>query len=327
MRILVTGGAGFIGSHYVRTLLTGGYPGYDQASVTVLDKLTYAGNLANLTPVASSPRLEFVRGDICDGQLLASLLPGHDAVLNFAAETHVDRSISGAAPFVSANVAGVQTLLQACLDAEIPTVVQVSTDEVYGSIESGSWTEQCPLLPNSPYAAAKAAGDLMARAYARTYGLDVRITRCCNNYGPYQYPEKVIPLFITNLLDGMKVPLYGDGRNVRGWVAVDDHCRGIQLVLERGEPGGVYNINGDIELSNRELTAILLDRCGAGWDMVAPVEDRKGHDRRYSLDDSVLRGMGYLPRVPFRDGIEETVRWYSEHRDWWEPVRRAAGAG
>jgi dTDP-glucose 4,6-dehydratase len=327
MRILVTGGAGFIGSHYVRTLLTGGYPGYDQASVTVLDKLTYAGNLANLAPVASSPRLEFVRGDICDGQLLASLLPGHDAVLNFAAETHVDRSISGAAPFVSANVAGVQTLLQACLDAEIPTVVQVSTDEVYGSIESGSWTEQCPLLPNSPYAAAKAAGDLMARAYARTYGLDVRITRCCNNYGPYQYPEKVIPLFITNLLDGMKVPLYGDGRNVRGWVAVDDHCRGIQLVLERGEPGGVYNINGDIELSNRELTAILLDRCGAGWDMVAPVEDRKGHDRRYSLDDSVLRGMGYLPRVPFRDGIEETVRWYSEHRDWWEPVRRAAGAG
>jgi dTDP-glucose 4,6-dehydratase len=328
MRILVTGGAGFIGSHYVRTLLTGGYSGCEQASVTVLDKLTYAGNLANLAPVATSPRLEFVRGDICDGQLLASLLPGHDAVLNFAAESHVDRSISGAAPFVSANVAGVQTLLQACLDAEIPTVVQVSTDEVYGSIESGSWTEQSPLQPNSPYSAAKAAGDMMARAYARTYGLDVRITRCCNNYGPYQYPEKVIPLFITNLIDGLKVPLYGDGLNVRDWVSADDHCRGIQLVLERGEPGEVYHINGDTELTNRELTGILLECCGAGWDMVAPVEDRKGHDRRYSLDDSRLRGMGYAPRTPFRAGIEQTVRWYQRNRDWWEPLRRAAaGAG
>src|SRR6202044_2810986 len=313
-------GAGFIGSPYVRRLVSEG-----GASVTVLDALTYAGNLASLEPVRSE--VTFVHGDIRDAKLLADLLPGHDAVLNFAAETHVDRSISGAAPFVATNVSGVQVLLQACLDAGVGPVVQVSTDEVYGSIASGSWTEQAPLAPNSPYSAAKAGGDLIAGAYARTFGLDVRITRCCNNYGPYQYPEKVIPLFITNLLDGMKVPLYGDGRNVRGWVAVDDHCRGIQLVLERGEPGGVYNINGDIELSNRELTAILLDRCGAGWDMVAPVEDRKGHDRRYSLDDSVLRGMGYLPRVPFRDGIEETVRWYSEHRDWWEPVRRAAGAG
>lgn len=321
MRVLVTGGAGFIGSHYVRTLLTGGYPGYEQAAVTVLDKLTYAGNLANLAPVSGSPRLEFIQGDICDGALLAAILPGHDAVLNFAAETHVDRSIAGAAPFVAANVTGTQTLLQACLEAGIPRVVQVSTDEVYGSVSSGSWTEQAPLEPNSPYAAAKAAGDLMARAYARTYGLDVRITRCCNNYGPYQYPEKVIPLFITNLLDGLTVPLYGDGGNVRGWITADDHCRGIQMVLERGGPGRVYHINGDTELSNRELTRILLECCGADWDKVVYVEDRKGHDRRYALDDSALRHMGYAPRISFREGIAATVRWYAEHREWWEPLK------
>ena len=207
MRILVTGGAGFIGSHYVRTLLGGGYPGYADADVTVLDALTYAGNLANLAPVAASPRLRFVQGDIADAALVGSLVPGHDAVLNFAAETHVDRSITGAAPFVASNVAGVQVLLQACLEAGVGPVVQVSTDEVYGSVASGSWTEQAPVEPNSPYAAAKAGGDLIARAYARTYELDVRITRCCNNYGPYQYPEKVIPLFVTNLLDRRRVPL------------------------------------------------------------------------------------------------------------------------
>jgi dTDP-glucose 4,6-dehydratase len=321
MRILVTGGAGFIASHYVRTLLTGGYPGYEQASVTVLDKLTYAGNLANLEPVSGSPRLTFVRGDICDAALVRSVLPGHDAVINFAAETHVDRSIAGASDFVRTNVAGVQILLDACLDAGIPTVVQVSTDEVYGSVASGSWTEDSPLAPNSPYAAAKAGGDLMALAYARTHGLDVRVTRCCNNYGPYQFPEKVIPLFVTNLLEGQRVPLYGDGGNVRGWIHTDDHCRGIQLVLERGERGRVYHVNGDAELSNRELTAAILDAVGAGWDMVQPVTDRKGHDRRYSLDDSLLRGMGYAPRTPFADGLRSTVRWYTEHRDWWEPLR------
>ena len=235
MRILVTGGAGFIGSHYVRTLLTGGYPGFGDASVTVLDKLTYAGNLANLQPVSDSPQFEFVKGDICDASLLRSVLPGHDAVINFAAETHVDRSIAGAAEFAATNMVGVQVLLEACLDAKVPRVVQVSTDEVYGSVASGSWTEDTPLAPNSPYAAAKAGGDLMARAYARTHGLNVSITRCCNNYGPYQYPEKVIPLFVTNLMEGKPVPLYGDGLNVRGWIHVDDHCRGIQLVLEQGE--------------------------------------------------------------------------------------------
>jgi dTDP-glucose 4,6-dehydratase len=323
MRILVTGGAGFIGSCYVRTLLDGGYRGFEQAQVTVLDKLTYAGNLANLDPVAASPRLRFVRGDICDADLLARLLPGHDAVVNFAAETHVDRSIAGPSSFVAANTVGVQVLLQACLDAGVGRVVQVSTDEVYGSLETGAWAEDAPLAPNSPYSAAKAGGDLMARAYARTHGLNVSITRCCNNYGPYQFPEKVIPLFITNLLDGVSVPLYGDGQNVRGWIHVADHCRGIQLVLEQGGPGGVYHINGDAELSNNQLTQLLLDACGRGWDMVCHVADRKGHDRRYSLDDSLLRGLGYAPGIPFSAGLADTVGWYRENRAWWEPLKKA----
>jgi dTDP-glucose 4,6-dehydratase len=326
MRVLVTGGAGFIGSHYVRAMLGGGYPGFEQAELTVLDKLTYAGNLANLDPVASHPRLRFVPGDIGDAALLRSLLPGHDAVVNFAAETHVDRSIDGAADFVAANTVGVQVLLQACLDARIGRVVQVSTDEVYGSIESGSWAEDAPLAPNSPYSAAKAGGDLMARAYARTHGLNVSITRCCNNYGPYQFPEKIIPLFVTNLLDGRAVPLYGDGRNVRGWIHVDDHCRGVQLALERGAPGGIYHIDGGQELTNLELTQAILDCCQAGWDMVTPVADRKGHDRRYSLDDSALRALGYAPRIPFAEGLAATVRWYSDHRGWWEPLKRPSAA-
>jgi dTDP-glucose 4,6-dehydratase len=325
MRILVTGGAGFIGSHYVRTLLTGGYPGCEDARVTVLDKLTYAGNLANLDAVAGP--FEFVRGDICDADLLAELLPGHDAVLNFAAETHVDRSITGAAEFVTSNVTGVQVLLDGCLRAGVPRVVHVSTDEVYGSIASGSWAEDASLDPNSPYSAAKAGGDLLALAYARTHGLNVSITRCCNNYGPYQYPEKIIPLFATNLLAGKPVPLYGDGLNVRSWIHVDDHCRGIHLVLEQGEPGRVYHIDGDTELANLDLTRQILAACGASWDMVVPVADRKGHDRRYSLDDSLLRSMGYAPQVPFADGLETTIKWYADNRDWWAPaapVRAAA---
>jgi dTDP-glucose 4,6-dehydratase len=326
MKILVTGGAGFIGSHYVRTLLAGGYPGYDDARVTVLDKLTYAGNLANLNPVAGSGRFDFVPGDICDADLLAEVLPGHDLVLNFAAETHVDRSIAGAAEFVTSNVTGVGVLLDGCLAAGVARTVHVSTDEVYGSIATGAWREGAPLDPSSPYAAAKAGGDLLALAYARTHGLNVSITRCCNNYGPHQYPEKVIPLFATNLLDGQPVPLYGDGGNVRGWIHVDDHCRGIQLVAEKGEPGRVYHIAGDTELSNRELTAAILAACGASWDMVVPVADRKGHDRRYSLDDSRLRSMGYAPRIPFGDGLRTTIEWYAVNRDWWAPLRRPASA-
>lgn len=324
MRILVTGGAGFIGSHYVRTLLAGGYGGYEDARVTVLDKLTYAGNLANLDPVAGSPRLTFVPGDIGDPAVLGTLVPGHDMVINFAAETHVDRSIADSAGFVSANVAGVQALMQACLDARVGRVVQVSTDEVYGSVASGAWPEDAPLAPTSPYAATKAGGDLVALAYARTYGLDVRVTRCCNNYGPYQFPEKVIPLFVTNLLDGVGVPLFGDGGNVRRWVHVDDHCRAIQLVAERGNPGRVHHIGGDAELTNLELTQALLDCCGAGWDMVSRVPDRKAHDRRYCLDDSALRALGYAPQTPFGAGLRATVRWYRENRYWWEPLKKRA---
>jgi dTDP-glucose 4,6-dehydratase len=320
MKILVTGGAGFIGSHYVRTLVSGGYPGYTDSAVTVLDKLTYAGNLANLAPVQG--RFAFVHGDICDDRLLADLVPGHDAVVNFAAETHVDRSIAGAAAFVTANVTGVQVLLDACRAASVAKVVHVSTDEVYGSISAGSWTEGAPIDPNSPYAAAKAGGDLIAVAYARTHGLDVSITRCCNNYGPYQYPEKVIPLFATNLLDGKPVPLYGDGQNVRSWIHVDDHCRGVQLVLEKGAPGRVYHIDGDTELTNRELTVAILDACDASWARVVPVTDRKGHDRRYSLDDSLLRSMGYAPRVQFPAGLKATIAWYADNRQWWEPLDR-----
>jgi len=322
MRVLVTGGAGFIGSHYVRTLLAGGYPGYEDAAVTVLDKLTYAGNLANLAP--ANGRYDFVRGDICDGALLARVLPGHDAVLNFAAETHVDRSIAGAAEFVTTNVTGVQVLLDACRDAGVPRIVHVSTDEVYGSIADGSWTEAAPLDPNSPYAAAKAGGDLIALAYARTHGVNVSVTRSCNNYGPYQYPEKVIPLFATNLLDGHPVPLYGDGGNVRGWLHVDDHCRAVQLVLERGAAGRVYHVDGGTELSNRQLTSAILEACGATWADVVPVADRKGHDRRYSLDDSLLRSMGFAPRVPFADGLKSTIEWYAANRGWWAPLPRPA---
>ncbi|HEY7486768.1 MAG TPA: dTDP-glucose 4,6-dehydratase [Streptosporangiaceae bacterium] len=319
MKVLVTGGAGFIGSHYVRTLLGGGYPGYENAAVTVLDKFTYAGNPANLTPVRD--QVTVVRGDIADAQVLAEVVPGHDVVVNFAAESHVDRSIASSAGFVITNVLGTQTLMQACLDAGVPRVVQVSTDEVYGSIPEGSWTEDAPLAPNSPYSAAKAGGDLIALAYARTHGLDVVITRCCNNYGPYQFPEKVIPLFVTNLLDGARVPLYGDGRNIRGWVHVDDHCRGIQLALEKGQAGEVYHIDGDAELTNLELTERLLDACGAGWESVEYVPDRKGHDRRYSLDDGRLRGLGYEPRTPFADGLAATVRWFADNRAWWEPLK------
>ncbi len=326
MKLLVTGAAGFIGSHYVRTLLTGGYPGYEQTDVTVYDKLTYAGNLENLAPVADNPRYRFVQGDILDGDLLDDVLPGHDAVVNFAAESHVDRSIHGAADFVTTNAVGVQVLLDACLRAGIPRVVQVSTDEVYGSIAEGSFRESDPLLPNSPYSAAKAGGDLIARAYHVTHGLNVSITRCTNNYGPYQFPEKVIPLFVTNLIDGLRVPLYGDGLNVRDWLHVDDHCRGIQVVLERGRAGEVYNIGGGVELTNRELTERLLSACGRDWDdAVDYVEDRKGHDRRYSLSDDKIRAeLGYRPLVSFDEGLAATVQWYRDNEAWWRPLKEKA---
>ncbi|WP_406313528.1 dTDP-glucose 4,6-dehydratase [Streptosporangium sp. NBC_01639] len=325
MRILVTGGAGFIGSHYVRSLLLGSYPGYEDARVVVLDKLTYAGNLGNLAPLAGHLGYTFVQGDITDQRLLREVVPGCDVIVNFAAETHVDRSIAGAGDFVTTNVLGTQRLLQAALEGGVRTVVQVSTDEVYGSIAQGSWSESAPLLPNSPYSAAKAGGDLICRAYHRTHGLDVRVTRCCNNYGPYQYPEKLIPLFATNLLDGGKVPLYGDGLNVREWLHVDDHCRAIQIVLEKGSPGEVYNIGGGVELTNRELTGWLLAAVGAGWEAVEHVPDRLGHDRRYSLDCGKIQAIGYEPRVDFSEGLAEVVRWYRDHQDWWRPLKGQAG--
>ncbi|GAA2604880.1 MULTISPECIES: dTDP-glucose 4,6-dehydratase [Streptomyces] len=321
MRILVTGGAGFIGSHYVRSLLAGRYPDSDGVRVTVLDSLTYAGNLANLPP--ADERLTFVRGDVCDARLLTQVLPGHDAVVHFAAESHVDRSVADGTEFARTNVLGTQTLLEACVRTGVGRVVHVSTDEVYGSIARGSWTEKWPLEPNSPYAASKAASDLMARAYWRTHGLSLSVTRCSNNYGPYQFVEKLIPLFVTRLIDGLDVPLYGKGDNVREWLHVDDHCRAVHLVLRRGRAGETYNIGGGAELTNVELTDRLLRLCGAGWDRVRRVEDRKAHDLRYSLDSSKIEEeLGFACRVPFDQGLAEVVQWYRDNRDWWQPLRQ-----
>lgn len=312
MKILVTGGAGFIGSHFARSM-SGDY------AITVLDSLTYAGNLANLAK--SSGRVRFVEGDIRDGHLVGSLMAGMDVVVHFAAETHVDRSIENATDFIQTNVEGTQILLDAALRQGVGRFVHVSTDEVYGSIDVGSWKETNILEPNSPYAASKAASDHMVRAYHRTYGLPTVTTRCSNNYGPHQYPEKVIPLFITNLLDGKKVPLYGDGSNVRDWLHVDDHCQGIWLAALYGEAGEVYNIGGGTELTNRELTEYILKACGADWESVEHVPDRKGHDRRYSVDITKMRSLGYAPRMDFPLGLAQTVDWYRDNRTWWEPLK------
>jgi dTDP-glucose 4,6-dehydratase len=285
--------------------------------------------LTNLSGVLDSPRVEFVEGDIRDPALVSKLMGGTDLVVHFAAESHVDRSISGAADFVSTNVVGTQVLLQAALDAGVGKFVHVSTDEVYGSIESGSWPETWPLEPNSPYSASKASSDLLARAYHRTHGLNVCITRCSNNYGPHQFPEKVVPLFVSNLLDGKRVPLYGDGLNVRDWLHVDDHCAGIALVAQAGRAGEIYNIGGGTELTNKDLTYKLLEAVGADESMVEPVEDRKGHDRRYSVDWSKIHDeLGYSPAVPFETGLAEVVAWYRGNRSWWEPLKAASqGAG
>ncbi|MFE9189917.1 dTDP-glucose 4,6-dehydratase [Micromonospora sp. NPDC007208] len=333
MRILVTGGAGFIGSEYVRLLLgkplggADGVPPLEPAVVTVLDKLTYSGNLANLEPVRDDPRLRFVQGDICDPVVVDEVVAEHDVIVHFAAESHVDRSIAGAAPFVTTNVLGTQTLLDAALRHGTGRFVHVSTDEVYGSIDEGSWTETWPLAPNSPYSASKAGSDLLALSYHRTHGMDVVVTRCSNNYGPYQFPEKVIPLFVSNLLDGGTVPLYGDGGNIRDWLHVHDHCRGIALVQQKGRAGEVYNIGGGTELTNKELTGLLLDACGAGWDRVVPVTDRKGHDRRYSLDiTKISEELGYQPSITLEQGLADTVRWYRDNRSWWEPLKSAPSA-
>lgn len=319
MRILVTGGAGFIGSNFVRRIIDGTLSGI--TSVTVLDKLTYAGTRTNLAGLPHDS-FEFIEGDICDQELTLKLAKSHDAIVNFAAESHVDRSISGSRDFVQTNVLGTQTLLDAARLGSVATFVQVSTDEVYGSIAEGSWPETDPLLPNSPYAASKASADLVARAYFRTYGLDVRITRCSNNYGPNQFPEKIIPLFVTNLIDGVKVPLYGDGLNVRDWLHVDDHCRGIHAVLTRGKAGEIYNIGGGTELSNAELTRKILELMGKDDSRIEYVEDRLGHDLRYSVDIAkISRELGYEPLVDLEVGLRQTVEWYQENEHWWRPLK------
>jgi dTDP-glucose 4,6-dehydratase len=325
MKILVTGGAGFIGSEYVRSLLTGRFEDGADHEVTVYDKLTYSGNPANLAPVAEDPRYTFVHGDINDAALLDQVLPGHDAIVHFAAESHVDRSILGAGEFVVTNVLGTQTLLDAARRHTIGRFVHVSTDEVYGSIDEGSWTEEWPLAPNSPYSASKAGSDLMVLAAHKTHRQDVVVTRCSNNYGHYHFPEKMIPLFVTNLLDGGRVPLYGDGGNIRDWLHVSDHVRGIHLALTKGRSGQIYNIGGGTELTNKELTERLLEACDADWGSVDNVEDRKGHDRRYSLDiTKISTELGYTPQMSFDDGLAQTVAWYRENRAWWEPLKAKA---
>jgi len=325
VRIVVTGGAGFIGSNFVRRVLTDAYPQLAGASVVVLDALTYSGNLANLAPVKDSDRYTFVHGDIRDPAVLARVIPGADAIVHFAAESHVDRSVLDSSIFVETNVLGTQRLLDAALSAGVAKFVHVSTDEVYGSIAEGSWNEERPLEPNSPYSASKAGSDLLARSYFRTHGLDVSITRCSNNYGPYHFPEKVIPLFVTNLIDELHVPLYGDGGNIRDWLHVDDHCRGIALVLAGGRAGEVYNIGGGTELSNRELTGLLLEATGRDWSFVDAVADRKGHDLRYSVDiGKISRELGYAPQVDFATGLADVVQWYRDNRSWWQPLKERA---
>jgi dTDP-glucose 4,6-dehydratase len=325
MRILVTGGAGFIGSNFVRRTLQDAYPALAGAEVVVLDALTYSGNLANLAPVADSSRYSFVHGDIRDADLLDQLFPAVDAVVHFAAESHVDRSVRDASIFVETNVLGTQRLLDAALRSSLKRFVHVSTDEVYGSIDEGSWDETRALEPNSPYSASKASSDLIARSYYRTHGLNLSITRCSNNYGPYHFPEKVIPLFVTNLLDDKHVPLYGEGNNIRDWLHVDDHTRGIALVLDKGRAGEIYNIGGGTELSNKELTQLLLDATGKDWSYVDRVPDRLGHDLRYSVDITKISAeLGYAPLVPFDSGLADVVQWYRDNRAWWEPLKAAA---
>lgn len=319
MRILVTGGSGFIGSNFIRYMFTT----YPDIEIVNLDKITYAGNPENLCDVEELDGYTFVHGDICDEVLVEKLVSeGIDAVLNFAAESHVDRSITGPRDFIQTDVFGTFTLLEASRRHGVARYLQVSTDEVYGSIEDGSFTESSPLEPNSPYAASKAAGDLLARAYHVTYGLPVLITRSSNNFGPYQYPEKLIPLFITNALDDIALPLYGDGMNVRDWLFVTDNCAAIDLVLREGEPGEVYNIAGGQEKANIEITLSVLRILGKPESLIEYVADRPGHDRRYSISSAKLAALGLEPREDFEAVLAETVRWYVDNRPWWEPLKR-----
>jgi dTDP-glucose 4,6-dehydratase len=320
MNILVTGGAGFIGSNYVRLLL-------DESSdqVVNLDLLTYAGNLANLEGLQDDPRYRFVRGDIRDRPLVRSLLDDHriEAVVHFAAESHVDRSVEGPEQFIQTNVLGTEILLEESRAAGIGRFVMVSTDEVYGSLgDEGKFTEETPLAPNSPYAASKASSDLLCRSFFKTFDFPVMITRCSNNYGPYQFPEKLIPLMIANALEDKPLPVYGDGRNVRDWLYVEDHCRAVDVVLRQGVPGEVYNIGGGNEMRNLELVELLVDKLGKSRDLITFVKDRPGHDLRYAIDaGKIIKELGWQPRVDFAGGMERTVAWYLDNRRWWEEIR------
>ncbi len=318
MHLLVTGGAGFIGSNFVRHILTA-YPDY---RVTNLDKLTYAGNLENLRDVEDDPRYTFVKGDICDREVVEEVAPGVDVIVNFAAETHVDRSITGPEPFVKTDVFGTLMLLEAVRKHKHKKYVQISTDEVYGSVLEGSFTEESPIKPNSPYSASKAGADLLVRSFFVTFGLPVVITRSSNNFGPYQYPEKVIPLFVTNAFDDIPVPLYGDGLNVRDWLYVLDNCRAIDLVIHKGEPGEVYNVGGGFEIPNIELTKKILALAGKDESLINYVPDRPGHDRRYSLDCTKIRALGWEPQADFDTELAQTVRWYKDNRTWWKKLKK-----
>ena len=318
MKLLVTGACGFIGSNFIRYM----FKKHEGISITNLDKLTYAGNPENLADVEGAYDYTFVKGDICDVDLVDRLISeGYDAVVNFAAESHVDRSITGPAEFIQTDVFGTFNLLEACRKRHVRRYLQISTDEVYGSIENGSFTEESNISPNSPYSASKAGADLLVRAYYQTYGMPVLITRSSNNYGPYQYPEKLIPLFITNAMDDIEVPLYGDGLNVRDWLFVTDNCAGIDLVLQKGEPGEVYNIGGGQERPNIEITKGILQALDKPESLIRYVDDRPGHDRRYALEFGKAAALGYKPRADFQAMLDETVRWYVDNRDWWEPLK------
>ena len=320
MKLFVTGAAGFIGSNYVRWVLAN-----SDHEVTVFDKLTYAGNLANIEDVLDDRRCRFVHADICDQDAVTEHLPGHDAVVHFAAESHVDRSIADPYAFVHTNTFGTNVLCDVARRAEVQRFLHISTDEVYGSIEVGSFAEADLLTPRSPYSAAKAGSDLIALSYHTTYGLPVVVTRCSNNYGPYQFPEKLIPLFTTNLLDGGTVPLMGDGLNIRDWCYVRDNCAGVDLVLREGTIGEIYNIGGGNEITNRELTERLIELTGRDDSAIERVPDRLGHDRRYSVDCSKVTGLGWRLERDFDAGLAHTVDWYRSHRPWWEPLKARAG--
>jgi dTDP-glucose 4,6-dehydratase len=313
MRVLVTGGAGFIGSNFVDMALTDQFP--EISSVLVLDKLTYAGKLSNLSGVAHNPNYEFVQGDICDIELVNDLVPKVDTIINFAAESHVDRSIENSSEFIRTNVLGTQVLLDAAKKHKLKKFLQVSTDEVYGSILEGSWDENAPLLPNSPYSASKASADLLVRAYFVTHGLNVNITRCSNNFGPKQDPEKLIPNFILKLIQDEKVPIYGDGMNVRDWLYVEDHCAGIYLILTKGLPGEIYNIGGGTELTNVELTKKLLSLLKIDESRIEYVSDRLGHDRRYSVNVRKIETLGYKPSQNFQSNLQLTLDWFLKAYD------------